>query len=283
MNYTHIYITSFLAFLLLLLQAGGALRGQSYEELVRKSYDYLDRDDLPAAEVALKEAMRMEPANPNNYALLSNLGTIQRRQGKYEDAIASYSISLGREPKNVMILGNRASLYLEIGDAERALADYNLVLVEDSINQDALYNRGLIYLQKKNFLWAEQDFDRLLQINEYTFYGRLGHAVLEKARGNYDESERIYSYLIDKMPRELQLYRGRADLYFLMGKNARAMADINRVFADSSPDADAYILRGKIKLAQYEKEAAVRDFLKAKELGYDAVPADELLRLARYK
>lgn len=55
---------------------------QSYEELIEKSYDFVDKGDLVSAEESLKAAMRKEPANPLNYALLTNLGTIQRRQGK---------------------------------------------------------------------------------------------------------------------------------------------------------------------------------------------------------
>jgi tetratricopeptide (TPR) repeat protein len=267
--------------LFLLLLAGGTLKGQTYEELVRKSYEYLDKDDLVAAEMSLKEAMRQEPANPNNYALLTNLGTIQRRQGKSGEAIASYTTALARNPKNVMILGNRASLYLETGEVDKALSDYNLLLLEDSLNQDALYSRGMIYIQKKNFIWAEQDFDKIMEINEATFYGRLGHAVLEKMRNNFDESERIYNYLIEKMPREWQLYKGRADLYFLMGKNARAMADVNKLFTETTPDANLYVLRGKIKLALYERDSAAKDFQKAKEMGYDPKTISELLRLAK--
>ena len=49
---------------------------QSYEELIEKSYDFVDKGDLVSAEESLKAAMRKEPANPLNYALLTNLGTI---------------------------------------------------------------------------------------------------------------------------------------------------------------------------------------------------------------
>ena len=52
---------------------------------VEKSFDFLDKNDLVSAEESLRAAMRLEPGNPNNYALLMNLGTIQRRQGKLED------------------------------------------------------------------------------------------------------------------------------------------------------------------------------------------------------
>jgi tetratricopeptide (TPR) repeat protein len=271
-----LYLSSFLCM--------GATRiaGQTYAELVEKSYDYIEKDELPTAEMSLKEAMRLEPANPNNYALLTNLGTIQRRQGKKNEAILSYTAALSRQPKNAMILENRASLYWELGETEKALNDYNLILLENPINEEALYNRGLIYIQQKNYLWAEQDFDKMLEVNDASLYGRLGHAILEKTRGNYAESEHIYSYLIDKLPREWQLYKGRADLYFLMGKNGRALNDVNKVFFESVPDADLYVLRGKVKLALYERESAANDFLKAREMGYDSQVIDELLHMAKF-
>ncbi|MDR1500431.1 MAG: tetratricopeptide repeat protein [Tannerellaceae bacterium] len=274
----HLFI---LALISLLSSAAGVTSGQTYEELIGKSYDYLEKEDLLAAEATLKEAMRLEPANPNNYALLTNLGTIQRRQGKMDEALISYTAALSRHPQNATILENRASLYLETGETEKALSDYNLLLLGNPANEDALYNRGLIYIRQKNYLWAEQDFDRMLELNEASMYGRLGHAILEKTRGNYDESERIYSYLIDKLPREWQLYKGRADLYFLMGKNGRALNDVNKVFFESDADAALYVLRGKIKLALYERRTAAADFLKAREMGYDNQVIDELLRLAK--
>ncbi|GAB6394986.1 MAG: tetratricopeptide repeat protein [Bacteroidales bacterium] len=267
--------------LLALSLAIAMVHAQTYEQLIEKSYDFMDRNDLPAAEATLREALRREPGNPNNYALLTNLGTILRRQGKFDEAILSYTAALSRYPDNALILGNRASLYLETGETEKALNDYNLLLLKDPANEDALYSRGMIYLQQKHFLWAEQDFDRILEANNASMYGRLGHAVLEKIRGNYTESERIYNYLIDKLPREWILYKGRADLYFMMGKNSRAMADLNKLFVESVPDAGLYVLRGKVKLAQYERETAALDFQKAKEMGYDPKAIEELLRMTK--
>ena len=88
----------------------GSLSAQTYEEWIQKSCDYFDKNDLVSAEEALKNAMREEPGNPANFALLCNLGTIQRRQGKKQEAIVSYTAALSRHPKSVTILENRASL-----------------------------------------------------------------------------------------------------------------------------------------------------------------------------
>ncbi|MDR1644318.1 MAG: tetratricopeptide repeat protein [Tannerellaceae bacterium] len=262
---------------------GGTMQSfaQTYEEWIGKSYDYVEKEDLLAAEMSLKEALRLEPANPNNYALLTNLGTLQRRQGKKEEALVSYTAALSRQPNNAVILENRASLYLEMGETDKALNDYDLLLLDNPIHEEALYNRGLIYIQQKQFLLAEQDFDKMMETNDASLYGRMGHAILEKTRGNYDESERIYNYLIERLPREWQLYKGRADLYFLMGKNGRALNDVNKVFFESVPDAALYVLRGKIKLALYERGPAAADFRKALEMGYDPQVVDELLLLTK--
>jgi tetratricopeptide (TPR) repeat protein len=271
----------FTILLLTIVYSNGLLTAQTYEEYVEKSYQYLDNGELLAAEESLRSAMRLEPGNPNNYALLTNLGTIQRQQGKKEEAILSYTAALSRYPDNETILDNRASLYVEMAETDKAINDYTLLLLQNPINEDALYRRGILYLEKKDFIRAEQDFDKMLEVNEKTVYGRLGHAVLEKMRGNYDESERIYNYLIDKLSRDWRLYEGRADLYFMMGKNARAMTDINKVFLETEPSAAMYVLRGKIKLSLYEREPARKDFLKAKEMGYDQKTIDELLRMAK--
>lgn len=260
----------------------GTLNAQSYEELIEASFNYLEKENLPAAEESLEAAMRLEPGNPTNYALLTNLGTIQRRLGKKEAAIISYTAALSRHPDNPTILENRASLYAEMGETEKAIADYSLLLFKDPINQDVLYSRGILYLQQKDYMRAEEDFDKIIEVNSKTVLGRLGHAVLEKVRGNYDESERIYNYLIDKMPREWHLYEGRADLYFHMGKNGRAMADINKVFYETKePTSAMYLLRGKIKLALYERESASKDFDQAKKMGHDPEIIEELLRISK--
>ena len=256
------------------------LAAQSYVDFVEKSYEFLDKEDLPSAAESLKAAMRLEPGNPNNYALLMNLGTIQRRMGKPEEALISYNAALGQQPQNLLILENRATHYTDMGEIEKAITDYKTKIL--SINpdhQEALYCRGMLYLQQKLFVAAEDDFERIVNINERSIKGRFGYAILEKLRGNYNESERIFNFLINEMPRAWYLYEGRADLYFMMGKNARAMADINKLFVESEPTATLYVLRGKVKIAQYEKESAAQDFRKALEMGYDPKVIEELLKM----
>ena len=266
-------VFSFLFFLI------GNLYAQTYTELIGKSYDYVEKDDLKAAEECLKAAMRLEPANKLNFTLLTNLGTIQRRQGHLDDALLSYTAALNQQPKNELILENRAALYTEMNEMELALNDYQTLLAINPINEEALYQRGLLYIQSNNSLLAETDFERIMEINKETVKGRLGFAILEKIRQNYIECEEILNYLISKNPNYLRLYEERAELYFLTNRRSRAMTDLNKVFAETpNPSAELYVLRGRVKLSQYEKESAAIDFRKAKALGYDTTTIESLLK-----
>ncbi|MCQ5182984.1 tetratricopeptide repeat protein, partial [Parabacteroides distasonis] len=105
-------------------------------------------------EESLRAAIHLEPGNPNNYALLMNLGTIQRRQGKLEYALLSYTAALSRHPNNEAILENRAGLYTEMGEIEKATKDYNALLILNPHHQEELYCRAMLHLQHKNYLFA---------------------------------------------------------------------------------------------------------------------------------
>ena len=258
---------------------GQLLQAQTYEELIKKSYEYSDSSNMPAAEECLKAALRLEPANKLNFALLTNLGTIQRHQGKFDEALISYSAALAQRKNDELILINRAKLYSDMGETENAISDYCILIENYPTHEQGLYSRGLLYINTKNFIFAETDFNLIMDTYSDTFLGRLGHAILEKARGNYDNSETIFNYLAEKYPDNLRVLEERAELYFLTKRNARAKTDLNKVFAIiKEPSAEMYMLRGRIKLAQYEKEAAAIDFQKARELGYDAETVDKLIK-----
>lgn len=258
---------------------------QTYDELIDLSFHYIDKNELSAAEQTLKEAMRKEPDNPRNVFLLSNLGTVQRREGKKEEALLSYSSALAQTPKSTTLLANRASLYAEMRQTDHAIADYTSLLLVDDKDEQALYERGLLYLSIKDYISAEIDFEKILEVNPNTLSGRKGLATICTLRGQYDEAERIYIFLIDRVSDDPDLYLGRAELYMLINKNNHALADINKAIdlqtGREQRDPYAYILRAQVKLRQYEKISAKKDIEQAITLGYDKKIGEELLKLCK--
>jgi len=232
-------------------------------------FQSLERNQLDSAEFYLKTTLKKDPANLLNPLLLNNLGTIQRRLGKRDEALISYSAALGQYPRNVVFLANRASLFAETGKAENAILDYSVLLEVKPDDQESLYQRGLLYLQLKNSDKAEVDFKKMLELNPDGLYARIGFASLAKLRGDYPEAEKIYNYLLDKEPENAGLYAGRAELYLLMQKPGKASSDATQAIRLSkTEDSYLYIIRYRAKMMLYDKKSALKDLEKARTLGY---------------
>ncbi len=159
---------------------------QTYQELSERAVAATEQDSLSLAEKYIEQALKMEPANPHNALLFSNLGTIQRWQHRYEQALDSYTLALNIAPRAIPALMNRAALYLELGKDDLARIDYSLVLDIESDNQEALLMRAYIYMRQRNYNFAKSDYERLLKLAPQSYNGRLGLATLEQKEGKYE-------------------------------------------------------------------------------------------------
>lgn len=266
-----LYIAAFLMVLVFPIYA------QTYEDMVVKAMDLIEQEDYLAAEQAMKAALRKEPANQNNPMLMVNLGTIQRNLGKLNEALLSYNVAIEKYPDNSFIRHNRASLYCEMDKFDDAIKDYNTILLSDPHDIEALYRRGLIYLSNKDLFSAEEDFEKILEINGDNLKGKMGLASIMKRRSEWKEAEEVYSYLIYKNSNYADLYFNRAECYIELNRLGKAQDDVKKALELGFEAPSIYVLRGKIRMAQYEKQLAKEDFLKAKELGVNGDYIDELI------
>jgi tetratricopeptide (TPR) repeat protein len=259
------------------------LNAQTYGEWIEHSFQYVNENQLDSAEIALKNALKTEPDNQMNAFLFNNLGTLQRRQGKSEEALNSYTLALARYPKNSIFLSARASLFSETGDFKNALLDYNTMLDEHPDDEEALYQRALLHLSLKNFELSEKDLERMMKLNPQSLYARLGFGSLYKITGRYVDAEKTYNYLEEKEPNHPAVYSGRAELFLLIKKGNKALTDVNKAIRLSNEKEDPYlyIIRGKAKLLLHEKKSAADDIQKAMALGYDREAGEDLLKFTK--
>ena len=245
-----------------LLASGMPAFAQTYQELCDRAVTYTEQDSLPQAETYIRRALKLEPANPHNALLFSNLGTIQRRQRKYEKALESYNFALNIAPRAVPILLNRATIYMELGRNNLAQADYSLVLDLEKDNEEALLMRAYIYMQQRDYKMAKADYERLLKVNPTSYNGRLGLATLEQREGR-QLSPSQYA----------MLYVARAGVEKDLHHTDMALVDLEEAISLDSSQPEIYLMRGEIYLAQKKKDLAKRDFEKAISLG---VPQSDL-------
>lgn len=250
---------------------------QNYDELITRSFDYLDADSLPEAEEALREALRIEPGNPGNGMLLLNLGTIQRRQGKLKEAEESYTIGLAFLPNNLTLLNSRAQLFAEMEKYPEAINDYTEVIYHEPENEDAYYERALCKLMNQDTLGARLDLEQIDRFNPNSAKSRLGMAYVYKAQQMWREASELYDALIERNPRNASLLRERAEVFYFSNRMGAALDDVNKSIDFDPRDPYSYLLRAQIRYAKGDKEYARRDLNQALELGLNKEEVRDLI------
>ena len=243
------------------------LSAQTYDELITRAMDAVEKDSLYQAEVFFKKALKLEPANMRNALLFSNLGTIQRRMGKNKEAIESYSLALNLTPYSITMLLNRASLYLDMDYLDKAYLDYCTVIDLDAKNQEALQFRAYIYMRRRQYQEAKNDYQSLLEVIPDDKTARIGMAMVNQKMLRYRDSLEEFNRLIVDYPKDASLLKARAELEVDMSSLEMALLDLESAAKLTPDDADIYVMCGDIYLAQGRKREAYRAFEKAIELG----------------
>ena len=249
----------------------------TYDGWITASFDALDEDNNQRAEQCLKNAMRLEPANPQNGLLFVNLGTIQRRLGKLQDAEISYTCAISLLDENTVAYSTRASLYAEIEQYQKAIDDYSVVISRNPEDEDALYERALCRLMNNDTIGARLDLETIDKFNPKSAKSRLGMAMVYKAMGENAMAVELYDALIKANPKSWSLLRDRAEVYFCSTRLGAAMRDIDKSIQMNGRDPLSYFLRAKIRWAKGDREYARRDLNRAIELGLPQSAAADLI------
>jgi cytochrome c-type biogenesis protein CcmH/NrfG len=105
-------------------------------------------------------------ADPNNPALLNEVGKLYRATHQFKDAASYYQKSLEIEPKNVGARTDLASCLYYEGDVDGALAQLEKSLTYDPKHAGTLFNIGIIKWQAKHDSdGAVQSWETLLKLN----------------------------------------------------------------------------------------------------------------------
>lgn len=264
-------------YLAFLLTMSLAVSAQNYYSMVDSAESYIIDKKWDKAEFFIKKALETEPDNNNNSLLLSNLATVQRYQGKNEEAVKNYSIALYMTPNAVTLLKNRASLYLDIDSVDLAYSDYEKVLSLDNKDLEALYNHGMIALGKKKMGISKDDFDRLNAISPKSYYAVNGKATWDKIKGNYSQAVEGYGKIIKARP-SVDTYVSRAECYLAMKRLNDAESDIRAAIELDPEDGYLYVLRAKLAKMRYDGIALQRDVELAEKYGISKDEIENLLK-----
>jgi len=237
-----------------------------YFQYVDSAQTYIYSHDWPIAEQWLLKAFKVDPDNPSNSMILSNIATLQRYQGKLADAVKNYSLALDMTPHAVTLLLNRAALYVEMDSVQRAIDDYERVCELDMYDTEARYSLGVLALEQGDTKRAEDLFNEIKRINPNSGLYHEGMGLLQKKAGNHSRAAELFSQVIKVHP-SAQLLGHRADCYLAMKRLNDAEDDIRTALEMTPDDPYLYVLRAKLNKLRFQRDDMNRDIDTAVSLG----------------
>lgn len=251
---------------------------QSYKDIVDRAMNCALKDSLPEAEALFRKALKMDPTSARNALLFSNLGTVQKRMGKMDEAIESYTMALNITPYATAILLNRAALYLDKNLPEKAYVDYCNVIDLLPENEEARLFRAYIYMQRRQYKEARIDYNVILGKDFKHKTARIGIVMLDEKEGHYTAARDGLNLLIEDYPADVSLLKMRANLEMEQHHPEVALLDVEEASRLDGKDAELYLMKGNILLELKKKKEALTAYEKAIELG---IPRSELMEKIR--
>ena len=248
----------------------------AYYAYIDSAQHCIDTKQWKQAEAYLLSAIRSEPSNPSNSLLLSNLATMQRRQGRLSEALKNYSMAIDLTPNAVTLLLNRAALYTLVDSLALAQADYERIMDLDETDVESRYNHGMIALNLGDTKTAQEDFDNILKINPNSGMAKQGQGYLFKHAGNYEKAAQCFSEVIKVKPSST-LLANRADCYLATKRLNEASLDIANALELDPDDPFIYVLRAKLNKLRYNRSDMERDLKLAVAHGLSESEARSLL------
>lgn len=270
------YITIFLT----LVSIYNLSAKKDYYELVDSAENNIKIQKWDRAELFLKEVLKNYPDDNNNSLIISNLATVQRYQGKYQEAINNYTFAINMTPNAVTLLKNRASLYLDIDSVTDALEDFERILLLDEKDEETRYYHGILSIRVGDMDAAKKDFDYILFYNPSSGLGREGLALWFKKRGDNIEAIKYYSEIIKQHPSAIRL-SNRAECYLSLKRLNDAESDIRKALEMAPEDAYLYVLRAKLDKARFNRADVERDLDLAEKYGISRKLSNQLINDAR--
>ena len=196
-------------------------------------------------EKKISEAKKNEEAKLNRRDSLTATSFFQSqfKNLKVKDAVESEKYSYYQ----------RGLTKLSKNDYRSAIEDFNVFIDNNTKDEEPFLNRGIAKYYLHDFISAIDDFNKVIELNKnsakaYYYRGAsIYHNNDLKETANYIDSDNSIVILQD--------YKSVLD-------------DLNKSIELNPKSAEAYNLRGYVKMELYQKKAACQDFYTAESMGF---------------
>lgn len=220
------------------------------------------------AEDLLRQALRLEPANPSNVLLMSNLGMVQFYAGKTLQAIATLNDAHVMAPASVTVLQNRARIRTSLGDMDKARDDYLTITRLDSTLVEPHFYLAMLDIDRGDDAAAQSRLDTMQLRWPDSRFTHVAMATLLIRQHKFQEAIPHLTIVIDRSADATYLGQ-RALCYILTDHPAEAAEDIARGLKLDSTDGELYLYRAMLNKMRYRPDDAAADGELALKYGID--------------
>lgn len=248
-----------------------------YYSLIEKADKCIKKSNFIEAEKYISEAIEIDPANPSNVLLMSNLGMLQFYDGRIDQSLATLDKARAIAPASVTIMLNRAKVLTSIGQPLNALKDYNDAIRRDSTMAEPRFYKSMILLSLNRLPEAKACIDSLQTIAPDHRLTHIAISSMLMSAANYAQAIPHLQAAIKDTP-DASYYASLAFCQIMTENLAEASDSIARGLEAEPTNAELYLYRALLNKKRFRPDDARADSEKAILYGADSEKVKELLK-----
>lgn len=246
-----------------------------YMDLVGEAEKAISANNYEAAVACIKRAIDLEPDNPSNILLMSNLAMVYSYMDQDTLALITYDETLRQAPNMTTVRNNRALLLAKMGRDNEAFNAFAAVIDTDSLNATARYYHGIMALYSSRLDIAEADFAVLKSVAPDSRHTAVALSSLYSMTQRNLEAIPYFKKLVKDSP-DPEFYAGLAGCYLALGRLSEASETIADGLKRYAYDPELYYYRAWLNRDRFRLDEAHDDARKAIALGANAAKVNAL-------
>jgi tetratricopeptide (TPR) repeat protein len=212
--------------------------------------------DLPAAETALKKAMK-----PDCSAILDfTLGGIEFQQERMADALDCYQRAVGKFPSFRRAWRNVGLIHARNGEFDDAIRAFTRMI---ELGGGDSYSYGLLgfaYASKQDYQAAEAAYRNALLLQPENTEWRLGLTRCVFKQDKFEDAAALLDVLIERFPDKTEFWLLQAQTYLGMKQPLRAAENLEALVLLDKATVDSLQTLGDIYVSENLPDLAARAY-----------------------
>jgi tetratricopeptide (TPR) repeat protein len=183
---------------------------------------------------------------PDDFQALSNRGNVLKALGRIDEALASYDQALAINPHCAEALHGRGGQLQELGRTGEALADYNSALALNPDNASVLIDRGTALGEMDRLGEAMESYDRALLLEPADAEVLVSRGNILQRMNRLDEALVSYDRALELNPDLAEAFNNRGVVLKAVNRPDEALASYDQALRLSPAFVEAHNNRGVV-------------------------------------